>query len=175
MQGGEQIHLHPSFSFWTSWLPFFAVTHWCNMEDLELFHFHLERAIYILNFKDKKLAECWVTQLNSNMGFQYTESFLTAAVLELSITNIETFHWVLDNLSGWKPYAQLLAQVTKFILNKLINKGFIPSQDFSFDAQGKILLHEHTKAVIMADTSDSDQLLMEKVLLTPTQVYSLRK
>ncbi|MDZ8050947.1 MAG: hypothetical protein RMX68_023195 [Aulosira sp. ZfuVER01] len=145
------------------------------MEDLELFHFHLERAIYILNFKDKKLAECWITQLNSSMGFQYTESFLTAAVLELSVTDTDTFHWILDNLSGWKPYAQLLATVTKFVLKKLIEKGFIPSQDFSFDAQGKILLHEKTKDIIIADTSDSDRLLIEKVLLTPKQVYSLKK
>ncbi|BAY10939.1 hypothetical protein [Calothrix sp. NIES-2098] len=143
------------------------------MEDLELFHFHLERAIYILNFKDKKLAECWVTQLHSSMGFAYTDSFLTAAVLELSITDIDTFHWVLDNLSAWKPYTQLLAQVTKFVLKKLINKGFIPSIDFSFDAQGKILLHENTKNVILADTSDSDRLLIEKVVLTPKQVHSL--
>ena len=145
------------------------------MEDLELFHFHLERAIYILNFKDKKLAECWVTQLNSSMGFQYTESFLTAAILELSITNTETFHWVLDNLCAWKPYAQLLAQVTKFVIKKLIEKGFIPSQDFSFNGHGKILLYENTKTVIMADTSDSDKLLMEKVLVTPKQVHSLKK
>ncbi|OUL18414.1 hypothetical protein BV378_35625 [Nostoc sp. RF31YmG] len=145
------------------------------MEDLELFHFHLERAIYILNFQDKKLAECWVTQLHSSMGFQYTESFLTAAVLELSITNTETFHWVLDNLQGWKPYAQLLAAVTRFVLKKLIEKGFIPSQDFSFDAQGKILMHENTKTVITSDTSDSDRLLIEKVLLTPKQVHSLTK
>lgn len=143
------------------------------MQDLELFHFHLERAIYILNFKDKKLAECWVTQLHSSMGLQYTESFLTAAVLELSLTNLDTFHWVLDNLSGWRPYANLLAEVTRFVLKKLVQKGFIPSQDFSFDAEGKILLHESTKAIVMANTSESDRLLIEKVLVTPAQVLSL--
>ncbi len=137
------------------------------MKDLEMFHFHLERALYILKFRDKKLAECWVTQLNTSMGVQDTESFLTAAVLELSLTDTKTFHWVLDNLCAWKPYVHLLVEVTRFTLKKLISKGFIPSQDFSFDAQGKILMHEQTKKTIMADVSESDRLFMEKVLVIP--------
>ncbi|BAY29116.1 hypothetical protein NIES2107_09570 [Nostoc carneum NIES-2107] len=139
------------------------------MKDLEMFHFHLERALYILKFRDKKLAECWVTQLNTSMGVQDTESFLTAAVLELSLTDTKTFHWVLDNLCAWKPYVHLLVEVTRFTLKKLISKGFIPSQDFSFDAQGKILMHEQTKKAIMADVSDSDSLFMEKVLVIPQE------
>lgn len=139
------------------------------MQDLEMFHFHLERALYILKFRDKKLAECWVTQLNTSMGVQNTESFLTAAVLELSLTDTKTFHWVLDNLCAWKPYAHLLVEVTRFTLKTLISKGFIPSQDFSFDAQGKILMHEQTKKAIMADVSESDRLFMEKVLVIPQQ------
>lgn len=143
------------------------------MNDLELFHFHLERAIYILKFQDRKLAGCWVHQLNLSLDTEYIESFLTAAIFELSVTDTETFHWTLDNLSDWKSYANLLQAVTRFALQKLINKGFIPGQDFSFTSEGKILLHENAKNAIIADVTESDNLLIKKILLIPQELYSI--
>ncbi len=143
------------------------------MNDLELFHFHLERAIYILKFQDRKLAECWVHQLNTSLDNEYIESFLTAAIFELSVTDTKTFDWTLDNLSDWKSYAHLLQTVTRFALQKLINKGFIPGQDFSFTSEGKILLHENAKTAIMADVTESDNLLIKKILLIPQENNSI--
>lgn len=86
------------------------------MKDLELFNFHLERAIYILKFQDRKLVEAWVYELNQNLEPEYIESCLTAAILELSNIHSDTFHWILDNLSDWTPYKQLLEAVTRFAL-----------------------------------------------------------
>ncbi len=143
------------------------------MKDLELFHFHLERAVYILKFQDKRLIETWVNQLNLNLNTEYIESCLTAAILELSTTHTETFHWIFDKLSDWQPCTQLLESVTRFALKKLIQKGFMPGQEFSFTADKKILLNENAKAVILKDTAVTDSLLLEKVLLTPQQMYAV--
>lgn len=144
------------------------------MNDLELFQFHLERAAYILKFQDRKLAECWVNQLNVTLAPEYIESFLVGAVFELSLTDSNTFHWVLDNLTDWRAYTRLLEAVTRFTLKTLIVKGFIPGQDFSFNSQGKILLNENTKTAIVSDISNSDKLIIEKILLIPQQITSLK-
>ncbi|ABA22035.1 conserved hypothetical protein [Trichormus variabilis ATCC 29413] len=143
------------------------------MKDLELFQFHLDRATYILRFQDKKLIETWVTELERHLAPDYIESCLTAAILELSVSHSETFHWILDHLADWKPYKQLLESVTRFALKKLVQKGFMPGGEFSFTADGKILLTENAKATIMKDTVKTDRLLLEKILLTPQQIHLL--
>lgn len=144
------------------------------MNELEHFYFDLKRVIYILKFQDKNLAESWINQLNTNLTPDYIESCLKAAIFELSVTDINTFHWVLDNLSDWQTYNHLLQQVTKFIIQKLIIKGFIPGQDFSSTCDGKILINENVINVIMSDVSESDNLLMRKILLIPPEIHSLR-
>ncbi|HIK03718.1 MAG TPA: hypothetical protein IGS40_03230 [Trichormus sp. M33_DOE_039] len=145
------------------------------MNELERFHSDLRRVIYILKFRDKNLAESWVIQLTTNLKPEYIESCLTAAILELSVTDIDTFHWVIDNLSDWQPYANLLQQITKFVIQKLIKKGFIPGQDFSANAEGKILIHENVRQVIMSDVSESDNLFIKKILLISPEVHFLTK
>lgn len=49
----------------------------------------------------------------------------------------------------------------------------MPGGEFSFTADGKILLTENAKATIMKDTAKTDRLLLEKILLTPQQIHSL--
>jgi hypothetical protein len=143
------------------------------MNNLELFHFHLERVIYALKFQDKQLVEYWIEHLHLSLDYQYTDSLLTAAVFELSATDTDTCRWVLDNFSDCPPYTDLFESVTRFAIGKLIQKGFILGQDFSFTSEGKILLNENTKTTLMTDTSASDSLLLEKVLLVPQQIHSL--
>lgn len=144
-----------------------------NMNYLEIFYFHLERTIYVLNIQDKKLVEYWVEQLEICLDTQYAESLLMAAIFELSATDTDTFHWTLENFSNLEPYTNLLESVTRFAIQKLIKKGFLMGQDFSTTSQGKILLNECARAVLMADASKSDSLLLEKVLLIPQQIHSL--
>ena len=144
------------------------------MEDLERFYSDLKRFIYILRFHDINVAESWIKQLNTHLKPEYIESCLTAAIFELSVTDVDTFHWALDNLSHWETYTNLLQEVTKFVVQKLIKEGFIPGQDFSFTSQGKILLNENTKTAIISDSSNADKLLIEKVLLIPQQITSLK-
>lgn len=144
-----------------------------NMNHLELFYFHLEKFIYILKSQDKKLVEYWINKLRISLDAQYIESLLTAAVFELSAKETNTFHWVIDNFCNCNAYIQLLENVTRFAIKKLIKKGFIPGQDFSVNSQRKILLSENIKTDLMADISESDALLIEKVLLIPKQVCSL--
>ncbi|MFQ4146438.1 hypothetical protein [Chlorogloeopsis sp. ULAP02] len=143
------------------------------MNNLELFHFHLERAIYILKFQDKQLVEYWIEHLHLSLDYQYTDSLLTAAIFELSATDTDTCHWILDNFSDCQPYTDLLDNVIRFAIGKLIQQGFILGQDFSFTAEGKILLNEDTKNTLIADISVSDNLLLEKVLMIPQQTPSL--
>lgn len=145
------------------------------MNELEQFYSDLKRVIYILQFQDKNLAESWLSQLNSNLKPEYLESCLTAAIFELSVTDINTFHWVLDNLSDWQTYTQLLQKVTKFIIQKLIKKGFILGQHFSATFEGKILIDEKATDEIMSDVSETDNLLIKKVLLLAPEVHSLQK
>lgn len=133
------------------------------MPELELFNYYLERLSYILNFQDRKLVEYWIEQLYSQLEYQYIESLFIAAIFELSITDTKTFHWTLDNLSDWKPCIKLLEDVMRFAVEKLMKKGFILGQDFSINS-GKILLTESVKAVLMINTSQSDCLLLEKIL-----------
>ncbi|PLZ92363.1 hypothetical protein CEN44_06235 [Fischerella muscicola CCMEE 5323] len=134
---------------------------------------HLERLIYILKIKDKKLVEYWLEKINTNIDIEYADSLLIAAIFELSVGDIQTFHWTLDNFSDLQPYINLLDSVTRFAIQKLIKKGFIPGQDFSNNSQRQLLLNENAKTVLMADTSKSDKLLLEKVLLIHQQIHSL--
>jgi len=118
-------------------------------------------------------VEYWVEELNKNIDIEYTDSLLIAAIFELSVVDIQTFHWTLDNFSDLQPYINLLDSVTRFAVQKLIKKGFIPGQDFSKNSQSQLLLNENAKTVLMADTSKSDKLLLEKVLLIHKQIHSL--
>lgn len=145
------------------------------MNELEQFYSDLKRFIYILKFQDKTLADSWISQLSNNLQPEYIESCLIAAIFELSVTEIDTFHWVLDNLSDWPTYTLLLQKVTKFIIQKLIKKGFIPGQDFSATSEGKILISENAKNVIMSDISESDNLLIKKILLISPKIHFLTK
>jgi hypothetical protein len=144
-----------------------------RINHLELFYIHLERVIYILRIKDKKLVEYWLEELNLNIDVEYTDSLFIAAIFELSVVDTQTFHWTLDNFSDFQPYTELLESVTRFAIQKLLKKGFIPGQDFSTNSPRQILLNENAKTVLMADTSKSDRLLLEKVLLIHKENHSL--
>ncbi|WP_214662530.1 hypothetical protein [Amazonocrinis nigriterrae] len=144
-----------------------------QVEDLERFYSDLKRFTYILKFHDKNVAESWIKQLHAHLKPEYIESCLIAAIFELSITDVDTFHWVLDNLSHWDTYTHLLQEVTKFVVQKLIKEGFIPGQDFSATSEGKILIHENARKVIISDISQSDNLLIKKILLTSPEIHFL--
>jgi hypothetical protein len=137
--------------------------------DVELFKFSLVKVIKTLKLQNKTLVESYEKTITSLLGSDYTTNVFTAAIFELSATDPDTLDWTLKNFSTLDACAYLLEAVTKFAIQKLMKIGFVLGEDFSANVQGRILLNENAKNVLMESASVSERLLLQQILLVPNR------
>lgn len=132
--------------------------------DSELFNFSLTKTISALKTKDKTCVETCEKTFTTLLGSNYTVNVFTAAILELSEIDIATFHWTIENFSHLKACNYLLEAVTGLTIQKLLKAGFILGKDFSA-SPGQLLVNEDARNVLMESKSDTERLLIQKLLL----------
>ena len=93
-----------------------------------------------------------------------TADVLTKVMYQLAETDLDTCRWVLDNFYDLEAYLELIEKIAKFATKILIDKGFIPGQDFSANPAGGILIKRKASAVLMEETAAFDRLLLEDIL-----------
>jgi len=93
-----------------------------------------------------------------------TADVLTKVMYQLAETDLDTCRWVLDNFYDLEAYLELLEKIAKFATQILIDKGYIPGQDFSANPAGGILIRRKVSAVLMEETAAFDRLLLEDIL-----------
>ncbi|OKH56086.1 hypothetical protein NIES2101_02210 [Calothrix sp. HK-06] len=133
-------------------------------DDSELFNFSLTKTISALKTQNKTRVESCEKAFIALLGSNYTVNVFTAAILELSEIDIAAFHWTIENFSHLKACNYLLEAVTGLTIQKLLKAGFIPGKDFSA-SQGQLLVNEDVRNVLMDSKSDTERLLIKKLLL----------
>jgi hypothetical protein len=93
-----------------------------------------------------------------------TADVLIKVMYQLAETDIDTCRWVLDNFYDLEAYLELIEKIAKFATQILIDKGFIPGQDFSANPAGGILTKRKASAVLMEETAAFDRLLLEDIV-----------
>lgn len=89
---------------------------------------------------------------------------LTKVMYQLAETDLETCRWVLDNFYDLEAYLGLIEKTANFATQILIEKGFIPGQDFSANPAGGILIKRNVNAALMEEVAAFDCLLLEDIL-----------
>ena len=95
---------------------------------------------------------------------ELTADVLTKVMYQLAETDLDTCRWVLDNFYDLESYLELIEKIVKFATQILIEKGFIPGQNFSTNPAGGILIKRKASAVLMEETSAFDHLLLEDIV-----------
>lgn len=88
----------------------------------------------------------------------------TKAMYQLAETDLETCRWVLDNFYDLEAYLELIEKNIKFATQILIEKGFIPGQDFSANPSGEILVKRKASAALVEEIAAFARLLIEDIL-----------
>lgn len=89
---------------------------------------------------------------------------LTKVMYQLAETDLEACRWVIDNFYDLEAYLELIEKTVNFATQILIEKGFIPGQDFSANPAGGILITRKASAALMEKVSTFDCLLLEDIL-----------
>lgn len=132
--------------------------------NLSLFRTTLMTVVDTLKQQDKAQVESLEKTLVSLLGHNYTEHIFTAAILELSETVPVIFEWTFNTFPNLSACLTLQEQAKKFAIRKLMNQGFILGKDFSANHGGTILLNEKAKNALIASISDTEALLIQKIL-----------
>lgn len=93
-----------------------------------------------------------------------TADVLTKVMYQLAETDLEACRWVLDNFYNLEAYLGLIEKTVNFATQTLIEKGFVPGQDFSANHAGGILITRKASAALMEKVSAFDYLLLEDIL-----------
>jgi len=93
-----------------------------------------------------------------------TADVLTKVMYQLAETDLDTCRWVLDNFYDLEAYLELVEKIAKFATQILIDKGFIPGQDFSANPAGGILIKKKASTTLMEEVAAFDRLLLEDIL-----------
>jgi hypothetical protein len=133
--------------------------------DSELFNFSLTKIINALQTQNKTRVESCENTFIALLGANYTVNVFTAAILELSEIDTAAFRWTLENFSHLKACNYLLEAVTGLTIQKLLKAGFVLGQDFSANCQGQLLVDEKVRNFLMENNSNTERLLIQKVLL----------
>ncbi|MBD3886479.1 hypothetical protein IFO70_32900 [Phormidium tenue FACHB-886] len=96
----------------------------------------------------------------------YIRDVLLQAIYQVAEQEPETAQWVLRHREHLEPELNLVEVAQQVASEQLQNQGLIPSQDFSFTADGKLEVAEPVRAVLFAAISLGDRLLLEEILLT---------
>ncbi|MBD0301461.1 MAG: hypothetical protein ICV85_04550 [Tolypothrix sp. T3-bin4] len=133
-----------------------------NINDLETFNIQIELMADTLKLQNKAILKSVEELLTALVGFEYTSDILMAAVLQLSETDADTCSWTLRNLHDIQ-HLDVIEELTKFTVKKLINQGLILGRDFSITANSRIILNRNAMDTLVAGTSTADSLLLEEI------------
>jgi len=114
----------------------------------------LEKAL-IKSFKE------FVTTLQAS---ESTADVLRKVMDQLAETDLETCRWVLDNFYDLEAYLELIEKIINFATQVLIDKGFVPGQDFSANPAGGILIKKKASTTLMEEATAFDRLLLEDIM-----------
>jgi hypothetical protein len=136
-----------------------------KMNYTKIFSSTVELIIQALKLKNKNILESYENSLNCIFGHEYTAQIFLGALFELSEIDPESFAWASQNLFHIEYYSRLFRLVTMCVAQRLIEKGFIPGEDFSANCMGQILIHEKVKRAFLSSTSDpDDRMLFQQIL-----------
>lgn len=112
----------------------------------------------------KALIKFFRELITSLQASEQTADVLTKAMHQLAETDLETCRWVLDNFYDLEAYLGLIEKIVKFATQILIEKSFVPGQDFSANPAGGILITRKASAVLMEEVAAFERLLLEDIL-----------
>ncbi len=136
-----------------------------KMNYTKIFSSTVELIILALQLKNKNILESYENSLNCIFGHEYTAQIFLGALFELSEIDPDSFAWASQNLFHLEYYSRLFRLVTMCVAQRLIEKGFIPGEDFSANCMGQILIHEKVKHAFLNGTSDpDDRILFQQIL-----------
>ncbi len=136
-----------------------------EMNYTKIFSSTVELIIQALKLKNKNILESFENSLNCIFGHEYTAQIFLGALFELSEVDPESFAWASQNLFHLEYYSRLFRIVTTCVAQRLIEKGFVPGEDFSANCMGQILIHEKVKHAFLSSTSDpDDRMLFQQIL-----------
>ncbi len=136
-----------------------------KMNYTKIFSSTVELIIQALKLKNKNILESSENSLNCIFGHEYTAQIFLGALFELSEVDPESFAWASQNLFHIEYYNRLFRIVTMCVAQRLIEKGFIPGEDFSANCMGQILIDEKVKQAFLSSTSDpDDRILFQQIL-----------
>ena len=133
-----------------------------DINDLETFNIQIELMADTLKLQNKAILKSVEELLTALVGFEYTSDILMAAVLQLSETDTDTCRWTLRNLHDIQ-HLDVIEELTKFAVKKLIHQGLILGRDFSITANSRIILNRNAMDTLVAGTSTADYLLLEEI------------
>ncbi|MBW4564538.1 MAG: hypothetical protein KME32_26075 [Mojavia pulchra JT2-VF2] len=133
-----------------------------DINDVESFNLQIELMVDTLKLQNKAILKSVEELLAALIGFEYTSDILMAAVLQLSETDADACRWTLRNLHDIQ-HLDVIEELTKFAVKKLISRGFIFGQDFSMTPNSRIILNRNAMDVLIAGTSIADSLLLEEI------------
>ena len=115
-----------------------------------------------LKLQNKAIQKSVEELLTALIGFEYTSDILMAAVLQLSETDADTCRWTLRNLHDIQ-HLDVIEELTKFAVKKLIHQGLILGRDFSITTNSRIILNKNAMDTLVAGTSTADFLLLVEI------------
>jgi len=128
---------------------------------MEGLNIDLEEATSTLEKALMKSFKEFITTLQAS---ESTTDVLRKVMDQLAETDLETCRWVLDNFYDLEAYLELIEKVVNFATQVLIDKGFLPGQDFSANPAGGILIKKKARTTLMEEATAFDRLLLEDTM-----------
>lgn len=125
---------------------------------------HVELAIDVFKTQNPALVISLKDFLTVLPNPKCVEEVLTEAIHQLAEIDPNACRWLFRNFCYLEPELDLMEVARTLALTKLQDQGFIPGEDFQFEANKQIQVTEKAKARLMVENSLSDRLLLEEIL-----------
>lgn len=127
------------------------------------FEHYLSLTTEALKLQNEAVAKNYEQKLVALLGIEYTTDILTAAILQLSETEPRIFCWTLENLAELEACYNLLQDIIKIAVSKLLSQGFSLGQDFSVTHKPKLLIKPNARESLLKSILPTDQIFFEVI------------
>lgn len=108
----------------------------------------VERVARSMMTRNTAIGKDLISDLRTKFSVEELAGLILVSIERVVWFDVDSVFWTIENLIPADVMVEMKKIVTFTLYQQLIAKKFIPGQDFSVDANGKLLVKDNAKTVI---------------------------
>lgn len=119
-----------------------------SMNSLQL-ELEIEKIATVMMTRNSLIGKDIITDLKTKFSLEAIAGLMIVSIERVIWFDIDSVFWTIEHLIPIEVMQEMKKLVTFTVFQQLVNKGFMPGEEFSVDASGRLLLNNKVKTAVV--------------------------